>query len=91
MGNVVSSGELAERRRERQRAKVIATLERQANAQAKAQLGPQKVRSVHFYELILTIIAIAVSAGVIIMAKQVADSAVDQTSSIADSPRLESK
>jgi hypothetical protein len=89
MGNVISSGELAERRRGRQRSKVIATLERQANAHAKATLGPQKVRSVHFYELILTIIAIAISVGVMIAAKMVADSAVDQTSSIAEAPRLE--
>jgi hypothetical protein len=89
MGSVVSSGELAERRRERQRAKIIATLERQANAQAKAHLRPQKVRSVHFYELILTIIAIAISVGVLIAAKMVADSAVDQTSSIAEAPRIE--
>jgi hypothetical protein len=90
MGNVTSSGEL-ERRRERQRAKVIAALERQANAQAKAQLGPQKVRSVHFYELVLTIIAIAISVGVMTTAKMVSDSAVDQTSSTAEMPRIESR
>jgi hypothetical protein len=73
MGNVINREGLEERRRERQRAKIIAGLERQANA----QLAPPKEFSLHFYEILLSLIAIAVSAGVLIAAKRVADSAVN--------------
>jgi hypothetical protein len=44
---------------------------------------------VHTYELILPTIAIAISAGVTITAKMIADSAMDQTSSIAETTSLE--
>jgi hypothetical protein len=74
VGNVISSGELAERRRERQRAKTIAELERQCNA----QLIPRGMHpKFKLYEIVLTLSAIAMIAGVLIAGKILSDLAMN--------------
>jgi tRNA(Arg) A34 adenosine deaminase TadA len=74
MGSVIGSEELAERRRERQRAKIIAELERQCNA----QFIPRSTRrKLWLYEIFLTLSAIAVCAGALIAGKILSDLAMN--------------
>jgi len=65
---VLSPEKLEERRWERQRAKIIAELERQATV----RLSSPKEFSRHFYEILLSLIGIVFSAGVLIADKIVA-------------------
>jgi hypothetical protein len=77
MGSVVDHVKLEERRRERQRAKIIAALEQQANASLVRRRDRPRYS---LREIVLVLITIAVSAGVLVAGKMVADSAVEQTS-----------
>jgi hypothetical protein len=81
MDSGITPEQLDERRRERQRAKIIAELERQANAQCAWQ---NKRSRYSFQEIVLVLLValltIAVSAGVLVAGKMVADSTVDQIS-----------
>jgi ferric-dicitrate binding protein FerR (iron transport regulator) len=91
MGNVTSPEELAERRRERQRAKIIAELERQANAQANKYLRPREMRRRYLLEILLVLFTIAVSGGILVAGKVLADLAANESSRFGEMTRVETQ
>lgn len=78
MGNVTSPAELVERRRERQRAKTIAELERQANAYAYGQpLLHRTRRRYSFVRILLVLLVIATGLAVLAAGKILSDLAMN--------------